>query len=108
LLKWTVSGMYWFDNTADLGAIDIYTGATSGGAAIASRNFLAFGASAFYAQGLSYFAHEVTSAVGTVARRVVSYRALGTGGNFKFFADATRPAFFICEDVGPAGTRPSP
>jgi len=78
----------------------------SGGSSVFTQHHMPFGGNTVYANGFSFHFIETTSTTAAVARRVVVYRAAGSSGNITFFADATRPGLFSCEDIGPGTATP--
>jgi hypothetical protein len=104
-LKWTVSGHHFFSSVNDLAHFELKTGATTGGTGLGLVNYVP--GSTTFANGFSFHQVETTASSATVTRRLIVYGALTTSGTIQMFADASRPAFLSCEDMGPSGNPPA-
>jgi len=101
-LKHTVSGHILFGSVNDTARVGIYNALTSG-SQIAAFDYMPFANSTTIAYGISFTWYETTTSVAALDRRAVVYRSAGSGGDIRFFADATRPATYTIEDIGPSG-----
>lgn len=101
-LKHTVSGHILFGSVNDTARIGIYN-ALSSGSQVAAFDYMAFANSTTIAYGVSFSWYETTTSVAALDRRIVVYRSAGSTSDIRFFADATRPATYIVEDIGPSG-----
>lgn len=101
-LKHTVSGHIIFGSVNDTGRIAIYNAASSG-SEVASSDYTPYANSTTIAFGISFSWYETTTTTAALDRRIVVYRATGSSSNIRFFADATRPAIYTIEDIGPSG-----
>ena len=100
ILKHTVTGMVFFNSVNDMCRISIVTG-SSGGTDLMEADFAPFGIVNAYTVSFSYY--ETTASTAALTRRVTQERANGTSSTIQFFCDATRPATYIIEDIGPSG-----
>jgi hypothetical protein len=100
ILKHTVTGMVFFASINDMCRISIVTG-SSGGTDLMEADFAPFGVVNAYTVSFSYI--ETTASTAALTRRITQERVNGTSDNVQFFCDATRPATYIIEDIGPSG-----
>jgi hypothetical protein len=100
ILKHTVTGMVFFNSINDMCRISIVTG-SSGGTDLMEADFSPFGTVNAYTVSFSYY--ETTASTAALTRRVTQERVNGTSSTIQFFCDATRPATYIIEDIGPSG-----
>jgi hypothetical protein len=100
ILKHTVTGMVFFNSVNDMARISIVTGST-GGTDLMEADFAPFGTT--YAYTVSFSFYETTTSTAALTRRITQERINGTSSTIQFFCDATRPATYIIEDIGPSG-----
>jgi hypothetical protein len=100
ILKHTVTGMVFFNSINDMCRISIVTG-SSGGTDLMEADFAPFGTVNAYTVSFSYI--ETTASTAALTRRITQERVNGTSSTVQFFCDATRPASYIIEDIGPSG-----
>ena len=100
ILKHTVTGMVFFNSVNDMCRISIVTG-SSGGTDLMEADFAPFGTVNAYTVSFSYI--ETTASTAALTRRITQERVNGTSSTVQFFCDATRPASYIIEDIGPSG-----
>lgn len=100
ILKHTVTGMVFFNSINDMCRISIVTG-SSGGTDLMEADFAPFGTVNAYTVSFSYI--ETTTSTAALTRRITQERVNGTSSTVQFFCDATRPASYIIEDIGPSG-----
>jgi len=100
ILKHTVTGMVFFASVNDMIRISIVTG-SSGGTDLMEADYAPFGTANAYSVSFSFF--ETTTSTAALTRRITQERIVGTSNDIQFFCDATRPATYIIEDIGPSG-----
>lgn len=102
IYKYTVTGhASWAGGSVNDGLRVSITNAAA--TAYIHQDYLPFGASTSYANGIGFSWYEVAGSSASVTRELRVSRFYGTSGPVTFFADSTRVASFIVEDIGPAG-----
>jgi len=67
------------------------------------QDYLPYGNSTTYGYGIGFSWYEVAGSSASVTRELRVSRFYGTSGPVTFFADSTRVASFLIEDIGPSG-----